>query len=101
MPLHLSSSNRIETLQQQLADLFSTQPLADVFARELVRFADVDQRQLAGFETAGERLCVDGGKGCHGGGAHYLFLRRGVGFSGQKIAASVSMTFTAAGSSIL
>ncbi|MEK7259575.1 MAG: exodeoxyribonuclease V subunit gamma [Pseudomonadota bacterium] len=36
MPLHLSSSNRIETLQQQLAELFSTQPLADVFAREVV-----------------------------------------------------------------
>ncbi|MES3007371.1 MAG: exodeoxyribonuclease V subunit gamma [Pseudomonadota bacterium] len=36
MPLHLSSSNRIETLQQQLADLFAVQPLADPFAREVV-----------------------------------------------------------------
>ena len=72
----------------------------DVFARELVGFADIDQRQLAGFQTARERLGVNGGKECHGGGTHYLFLRRGVGFSGQKIAASVSMTFTAAGSAI-
>lgn len=36
MPLHLSSSNRIELLQQQLADLISTQPLANAFAREVV-----------------------------------------------------------------
>ena len=36
MPLHLSSSNRIETLQRQLASLFSAQPLGDPFAREVV-----------------------------------------------------------------
>ncbi|MDO8270740.1 MAG: exodeoxyribonuclease V subunit gamma [Gammaproteobacteria bacterium] len=56
MPLHLSSSNRIETLQLQLADLLSAQPLADPFAREVVLVPTMALQRWLNLQIAG----------CHG-----------------------------------
>ncbi len=56
MPLHLSSSNRIEILQQQLADLFSDQPLADPFASEVILVPTMALQRWLNLRIAG----------CHG-----------------------------------